>query len=123
MTSGNQMISRSGVFFPALLTRTGTSVEDFELYGSLHKGCFSQHKFHSRTHGRLLFVVDTDKGSTRSSETGHWALAEYQPLKHRKNCLDRRVQKIKRIARLAAQADGARCNMLCTVIIQVRENR
>jgi hypothetical protein len=44
-------------------------------------------------------------------------------LKHRKNCLGGRVEKIKRIARLAAHADGARCNMLCTVIIEVSKNQ
>lgn len=36
MTSGKIRISRSGVFGPVLLLRTGTSVEDFEPYGSLH---------------------------------------------------------------------------------------
>lgn len=35
MTNGNQTISRSGVLGPALLVRTGTALEDFELYGSL----------------------------------------------------------------------------------------
>jgi hypothetical protein len=37
LTTGNQRISMSGVLGPVLLDRTGTSFEDFELYGSLHK--------------------------------------------------------------------------------------
>ncbi len=35
--TGNQITSMSGVLGPALLDRTGTSLEDFELYGSLHE--------------------------------------------------------------------------------------
>ena len=108
MTNGNHTISRSGVFFPALLARTGTSLEDFELYGSLRgKG---QHCFqaHLRTEKRLLGVVDTNKGGARSSQTGHGTLAEDQPLEHGKTRLNRRVQEVKRVAWLAAKADRAR---------------
>ena len=47
MTSGKRTISRSGVFGPALLLRTGTSVEDFEPYGSLHI-LTAQHNVYSR---------------------------------------------------------------------------
>lgn len=76
MTNGNHKISRSGVFFPALLARTGASLEDFELNGSLRGKV--QHYFQARprTEKRLLVVVDTDKGSARSSDAGHGTLAE-----------------------------------------------
>ncbi len=46
-TSGNQTISMSGVLGPVVLGRTGTLLEDFELYGSLHKRA-SQHYIHQR---------------------------------------------------------------------------
>ena len=62
----------------------------------------------------LLFVIDVDKGSTGGSEAGHRTLSEDQPLKHREKYLTGRVEEIEGIARLAAEADGARCNMLCT---------
>ena len=108
MTNGNHTISRSGVFFPALLTRTGTSLEDFELYGSLRRKAQHCFRVHPRTEKRLLIVVDTDKGGARSNETGHGTLAEEEPLEHGKKCLARRVQEVKRVAGLAAKADWAR---------------
>lgn len=109
MTNGNHIISRSGVIFPVLLTRTGTSLEDFELYGSLRRKAQHYFRVHPlRTEKRLLIVVDTDEGGARSSETGHGTLAEEEPLEHGKKCPTRRVQKVKRVAGLAAKADWAR---------------
>src|SRR5258708_8195150 len=71
MTSGNQRISMSGVFGPALLARTGTSLEDFELYGSLYERAPSYY-IHQRDDRHLLIVVDTDKCGTRRSEIGEY---------------------------------------------------
>lgn len=104
MTSGNQRISMSGVFGPALLARTGTSLEDFELYGSLYERAPSYY-IHQRDDRHLLIVVDTDKCGTRRSEIGHWPLSEGKPLQHRKNCLDGRIEEIERVTRFGAQTD------------------
>ena len=60
------------------------------------------------TEKRLLIVVDTNKGGARSNEAGHGTPAEDQPLEHGKNCLTRCVQKVKRVAGLAAKADRTR---------------
>lgn len=122
MTKGNQAISRSGVLGPALFVRTGTPLEDFELYGSLQKQGSFITVYPPDCDRHLLFVVNTNKGCTRTGKAGHWTLAENYPLQHRKNCSNGRVEEVKRVARLAAEADGTRRNVLCTVVKNTEEN-
>jgi hypothetical protein len=76
MTTGNQRISMSGVLGPAVLDRAGTSLEDFELYGSLYRRAPQYYDIRLRDDRHLLVVVDTDKCSTRTSEKSHWPLSQ-----------------------------------------------
>ena len=68
------------MFGPALLLRTGISVEDFEPYGSLHMTTV-RHGVHSRVNGiHALIIIDADKGGGRTGKSGHRTLFEQKPL-------------------------------------------